>query len=248
MVKSWLKNVDHKKTRAILHVYFEGDIAELEKEVGWDSSDKEKDHSGFIFVEKYSPSQAHSHFAKVMKPHQDQYVTAPTNSPEYDSQLMFKMDAIRFAHKIFALDRQMYKHDFGVASLYAHEYVGWIDADTIIHTEVPENFFDTITDPNKYMSYLARTERHSECGFLLFNVEHKIHITYWKHMRNMYEKFRLIHEKEWHDSYLFDVVRKQYNDQNQFIKIHEIDKGDVFGQSVLGKYMKHYKGPQTVGK
>lgn len=246
MVKSWLKNVDHQKTNAILHVYYEGDIQELEREVGWTTSGLSTSHKGFIMTDTYHTGHGHSHFAHVMKPHQDKFVTAPTNSLEYDSKLMFKMDAIRFAHKIFALDTQMLQHERDWETIITN-YVGWIDADTIVHSEIPENFFDTITDPEKYMSYLSRTERHSECGFLLFNTKHRFHRSYWKHMRNMYERFWLLHEKEWHDSYLFDVVRKTFN-QDEFIKIHEIDKGDVFGQSVLGKYMTHYKGPQTVGK
>ena len=32
MVKSWLKNVDHKKTNAVLNVYYEGDPKELAEE------------------------------------------------------------------------------------------------------------------------------------------------------------------------------------------------------------------------
>jgi len=67
-------------------------------------------------------------------------------------------------------------------------------------------------------------------------------------MRNMYDRFNLIYEEEWHDSYLFDQVRLKFVDQKPFHMIHQIDIGDVFGQSVLGQYMTHFKGPQTSGK
>ena len=173
---------------------------------------------------------------------------AKTNSDTYAQQLMVKMDAIRFAHKIFALDNLMYHFEFSEdMDIPWNDYVGWIDADTIVHTPIPEKFFDTLIADYSYMSYLSRTMRHSECGFLLFNVRHPMHKVYWKAMRNMYDRFNLIYEKEWHDSYLFDQVRLKF-DQKPFHMIHQIDIGDVFGQSVLGQYMTHFKGPQTSGK
>jgi hypothetical protein len=247
MVKSWLKNVDHKKTNAVLNVYYEGDPKELAEEVGWTDIESAKQHNGFIYIEKYYTDR-HEHFKKLFKPHQDRYVFAETNSDTYDQKLMFKMDAIRFAHKIFALDNLMYHYEFSDdMNVPWNDYVGWIDADTIVHTAIPEKFFDTIVGDDIYMSYLSRTMRHSECGFLLFNVRHSLHRAYWKQMRNMYDKFLLIYEHEWHDSYLFDQVRWQY-DQKYFYLIHQIDVGDVFRQSILGKYMTHFKGPQTSGK
>ena len=239
MVRSWLDNVSD--ARAYLNVYYEGDINQLSKDIGWEHPD---DYKGFVTLHSYDTAPA-SHFRKIIHPHESSYVYASTNSPEYDNKLMFKMHASRFCHKIFALDQHM-----GGQLKWpdkAGSYVGWIDADTVVHTEIEEGFFDSLVDEDTYMSYLARTERHSECGFLLFNTDHWMHPMYWKDMTSMFYNFKLIYEKEWHDSYLFDVVRKTF-DHDAFKKIHEIDKGDVFGQSVLGQYMTHYKGPQTVGK
>ena len=242
MVKSWLANVCDK--HAILHVYYEGDLDALLKEIDVRDPDQ---HNGFVMFDNH-PSESSAHFKAVMHPHESRFVSANINSPEYDIKQMFKMHASRFCHKIFAIDMQML-HCKNVVSenrLFT-DYVCWIDADTIIHSEIPEGFFDSLVDDDIYMSYLARTQRHSECGFLMFNTQHRFHNMFWNDMLEMYDKFKLIHEKEWHDSYIFDVVRHRFG-QHAFKKIHEIDVGDVFGQSVLGKYMTHFKGPQTSGK
>ena len=47
------------------------------------------------------------------------------------------------------------------------------------------------------MSYLGRSHiktknlNYSECGFLIFNTEHKLHQTFWVEMMSMYEKGKL---------------------------------------------------------
>ena len=53
MVKSWLKNVDHKKTNAVLNVYYEGNPYELAEEVGWTDIESANKHNGFFDIEKY---------------------------------------------------------------------------------------------------------------------------------------------------------------------------------------------------
>ena len=64
------------------------------------------------------------------------------------------------------------------------------------------------------MSYLGREKistdhlRYSECGFLIFDTHHAMHKKFWENMMDMYKGGKLFNEKEWHDSYIFDQVRK----------------------------------------
>ena len=97
---------------------------------------------------------------------------------------------------------------------------------------------------------------YSECGFLIFNTEHPIHETFWKNMMKMYDDGDLFKEKEWHDSYIFDVVRKKL-EKTKNVKNFDITnnglvdvKNDdhVFVSSVLGKFMDHKKGNRKDSK
>ena len=68
-------------------------------------------------------------------------------------------------------------------------------------------------------------------------------------MSDMYDNGQLFNEKEWHDSYIFDVVRlnlekkncKNFNISKLGLK-SSTDILNVFDNSVLGKYMIHFKG------
>ena len=91
---------------------------------------------------------------------------------------------------------------------------------------------------------------YSECGFLIFNTEHFIHSKFWSDMMVMYDEGKLFEEKEWHDSYVFDVVRKNL-ERTAKIKNFNIskmglvdvqDESHVFVASVLGNFMDHKKG------
>ena len=97
---------------------------------------------------------------------------------------------------------------------------------------------------------------YSECGFLIFNTEHFIHSKFWVDMMLMYDEGKLFQEKEWHDSYIFDVVRKNLEISASIKNINISDMGlvdirsedHVFVSSVLGKFMDHKKGNRKQNK
>ena len=72
-------------------------------------------------------------------------------------------------------------------------------------------------------------------------------------MSDMYDIGELFNEKEWHDSYIFDVVRinlekrecKNFNISRLGLK-QTNDILIVFDNSVLGKYMIHFKGNRKI--
>jgi hypothetical protein len=68
-------------------------------------------------------------------------------------------------------------------------------------------------------------------------------------MTDMYDNGKLFNEKEWHDDYIFDVVKSNLSKKN--CKNFDISKLglkqmpdvlNVFDSSVLGKHMIHFKG------
>ena len=160
----------------------------------------------------------------------------------------FRFNVFRFAHKVYAI----------VAALknIKTKYLIWLDADIKTYKKLPLTFLNTLVNESSYLSYLGRENisiehlNYSECGFLIFNTEHLINSMFWQDMMKMYDGGQLFLEKEWHDSYIFDVVRKNLEKTKNLknINISEFglvnlkDSEHVFVLSVLGRYMDHKKG------
>ncbi len=166
----------------------------------------------------------------------------------------FRFNVFRFAHKVYAISSALKNTKT--------KHLIWLDADIKTYKKIPLEFLDTLISENIYMSYLGRENisikhlTYSECGFLIFNTEHPIHKMFWQNMMNMYDDGDLFKEKEWHDSYIFDVVRKNL-EKTKSIKNFDITslglvnvKNDdhVFVSSVLGKFMDHKKGNRKDSK
>ncbi len=160
----------------------------------------------------------------------------------------FRFNVFRFAHKVYAIATALKN--------VKTKYLIWLDADIKTYKKIPLEFLDTLINSNSYMSYLGRENislkhlSYSECGFLIFNTKHPIHKRFWEDMMKMYDDGDLFNEKEWHDSYIFDVVRKNLEKEKK-IKNFNISMIDLFSlktddhvfiSSVLGKYMDHKKG------
>jgi hypothetical protein len=66
----------------------------------------------------------------------------------------------------------------------------------------------------------------------------------------MYDEGELFKEKEWHDCWIFDTVRKELEKKSLKnidiclfgLKNDDPNKHNVFDNSVLGEYMIHFKG------
>ena len=160
----------------------------------------------------------------------------------------FRYNVFRFAHKVYAIEKALEFND--------SKYLIWLDSDIKTYKKLPTMFLNDLVNDSSYMSYLGRENiniehlNYSECGFLIFNTKHSLHSKFWEKMMVMYDDGELFNEKEWHDSYIFDVVRKhlEINDNLKNINISNMGLVDlqnedhVFVSSVLGKYMDHKKG------
>jgi hypothetical protein len=124
----------------------------------------------------------------------------------------------------------------------------WLDADTHTHSTVPIDWLTTVCPDSAMISYLGRGEKyHSECGWVAYNLDHPATRNFIKDFVDMYNTDRIFEEREWHDSYIWDVVRRKYQDLNQFYNLNPSwnDKGlagHPFINSQLGLYMDHAKG------
>ena len=166
----------------------------------------------------------------------------------------FRFNVFRFAHKVYAIASALKK--------VKTKYLIWLDSDIKTHKKIPISFLNTLVDDSCYLSYLGRENisvkglNYSECGFLIFNTEHFIHSQFWKNMMEMYDNGKLFHEREWHDSYIFDVVRKnlETSDNIKNINISSMGLVDVLNQnhvfvaSILGQFMDHKKGNRKQNK
>ena len=157
-----------------------------------------------------------------------------------EKSLDFITDGVRFSYKVYA-----YTH-----ALMTQEVDGLIciDADSVFHKPIDEEWIKKhIHKDDCMMSYLGRGNHYSECGFLYFNLKHKDTIAYANRMKSLYDTDGIYNLKEQHDSYIWDYVRKEF--ENRGTKNHNIGDGKpghVQARSILGPVYDHTKGPRKL--
>jgi hypothetical protein len=156
----------------------------------------------------------------------------------------FRWNAVRFAYKVFSVAL--------CANNISTGWMIWIDADTHTHSAVPMEWLARVCPQTAMISYLGRGEKyHSECGWVAYNLDHPETRNFIADFVGMYNTDRIFDEREWHDSYIWDVVRKKYQDTNEFYNLNPSynDKGlagHPFINSELGLYMDHVKGERKL--
>lgn len=152
----------------------------------------------------------------------------------------FRWNAVRFAYKVFSVAL--------CADNLSSGWMIWLDADTHTHSTVPIDWLIKVCPDSAMISYLGRGEKyHSECGWVAYNLDHPETRNFIRDFVGMYNTDRIFEEREWHDSYIWDIVRKQYHSNNNFYNLNPSynDKGlagHPFINSELGLYMDHVKG------
>jgi len=163
--------------------------------------------------------------------------------PDNSIRSTYIYSASKFAHKVYAIQKRIEKKDC--------DYLIWLDSDILSFKKVEVSFLNSLINEDSYLTYLNRDHLnfHSETGFMIFNTNNKFHDIFWDKMMKMYDKGELFREKEWHDCWIFDTVRKELEKKLlkninicQFGLKKNEDLLNVFNRSVLGKYMIHFKG------
>lgn len=124
--------------------------------------------------------------------------------------------------------------------------VFWIDADTITHSKVPEDFLDLVLPDDKMCCFLGRDPyMYTESGFLGYNAAQDA-TRFADAVVNIFKNGTIFTQPGWHDCYAFDAVRLQVVGDH-FVNLSSgLPHGTMhpFVNSVLGAYMDHRKGPR----
>lgn len=171
---------------------------------------------------------------------------APEAPDRYIFRYNYRYDALRFCFKAFsflqAIDEDL--SDFS--------HLIWIDSDIVCRKKFSSVALSLILPSGEEIaSYLGRTAfppqaPHSECGFVAFNLENKASLEFLRSFIDEYTRGRIFLRAEWHDSFIFDVVRLEYQARGFTFKNisgeHHASE-HPFVLSPLGEFFDHLKGP-----
>lgn len=152
----------------------------------------------------------------------------------------FKFDAVRFCFKPYAIAQAINEHGANYTRLL------WLDADTIFFKPITETWIDNnLHTKPAILSYLGRPKLHSETGILLFELNHKSTREYIERVISYYDSDKIFQEKEWHDSYIWDLVRKQFPKEffNDLGVSYSVPGGHIQAH-LFGDTFDHTKGSE----
>lgn len=161
----------------------------------------------------------------------------------------FKWHAIRFANKVYAV--------FDAATRCNTDWLVWLDADSYVHSPINKKQLLQFCPDSAWMSYLGRGKKWPECGFYGLNLKSIEGQEFLKRFEQVYEDAEngIFCMEEWHDSYVFEEVRKEMQIKYPHSSYYNISgnlingEGHPFVNSDLGKYFDHLKGDRkTIGK
>ena len=161
----------------------------------------------------------------------------PVRSKRRDAGKGFKWDAIRFAHKVYAI--------FHCAKETDADILIWMDADTICHSPITMEDIQRLIPADKDLCFLGRRGKFSECGLYSMNLRSEAVQTFLKNFQRFYDDAEngIFTLDEWHDSFVFDAVRKT-------VRLNELDwsshlitgEGHPLINSEWGAFLDHLKG------
>jgi len=187
----------------------------------------------------YPPRMAQK-IARFMSRHKDNpahrgIVPDPING---GTRYNFKFDAVKFAHKVFAIEQAAY------CSVVDYDRLIWIDADVVTLRPVPVDFIDGFMSNGANLGCLTRTKKNksTETGFVIFNICGPV-LNLIARMAAIYETDHIFQLAEWHDAFVFDYCRAQMPG----LRVASLSgayesHGHPFINGPLGQYMDHLKG------
>jgi hypothetical protein len=159
----------------------------------------------------------------------------PVRSKRKDAGKGFKWDAVRFAHKVYSI--------FDCAKQSNNDYLLWMDADMVCHSPITVERLDELCRDD--LCFLGREGKYSECGLYAMNLRSERIHAFLKKFQEYYDdaEHGIFTLDEWHDSFVFDAVRKQVG-----MNIVNWSAGLIKGEghplinSEWGNYLDHLKG------
>jgi hypothetical protein len=166
----------------------------------------------------------------------------PIRSKRKDAGKGFKWDAIRFAHKVYTI--------FDCAKRTDSDILFWMDADTVCHSQISKGTVEEFCPLSIDLGYLGREGKYSECGLYSLNLRSDQTRMFLYEFQKMYDRAEegIFQLEEWHDSYVFDAVRKKFPHLKQRNWSEGIIKGEGHPliNSEWGAYLDHLKGDRKI--
>jgi hypothetical protein len=162
----------------------------------------------------------------------------PVRSKRKDAGKGFKWDAVRFAHKVYAI--------FDCAKYSDADVLIWMDADTICHSPITKDRLEQLIPADKDLCFLGRKGKYTECGLYAMNLKSLGVQLFLQEFQRMYDDAEngIFTLDEWHDSFVFDAAK------NKFKTLNNLDwsghlitgEGHPLINSEWGAYLDHLKG------
>jgi hypothetical protein len=186
----------------------------------------------FIEYRNLDLMKAHNDFIERNKDKNGRFAEAPYN---------YRMDAIRFCHKVYAYTDLAYE-------LIDQEYKGWmvwLDADTITTKKFTAEDAAKILPDEADVVHLGRIDiDYSETGFVGWNMGMHNAASMLVDIRGAYDTDEIFGYREWTDSFIFERLLNIYKAHGTHT--HNLSEGvrglAVFENSVLKDYFIHNKG------
>jgi len=133
----------------------------------------------------------------------------PVRSKRKDAGKGFKWDAVRFAHKVYSI--------FDCAKRSNSDTLIWMDADSICHSPIAIENLQKMIPLDIELGYLGRNGKYSECGLYSLNLKSLQIQEFLKEFQKFYDQAEqgIFTLDEWHDSFVFDVVRNKFPNLKQ---------------------------------
>ena len=166
----------------------------------------------------------------------------PVRRLRKDAGKGFKWNAVRFAHKVYAI--------FCAAQQVDSEWLLWMDADMVCHSPITIETLQQLCPAGRELCYLGRQGKYTECGLYAMNLHQPTvqkFLTRFQHYYDAAEQgiFKL---EEWHDSFVFDAVRKTMPEIKELDWSGAYSKGEGHPliNSSWGAYLDHLKGSRKL--
>ena len=143
---------------------------------------------------------------------------------------------MRFAHKVYAI--------FAAAHA-ATDWLLWMDADTVCHSAISMAQLNKLCPVTADICFLGRKGKYTECGLYAMNLRSPATSKFLQEFQRVYDDAEngIFTMKEWHDSFVFDVVRKSMKLEQHDWSSHLISgEGHPLINSEWGAYLDHLKG------
>jgi hypothetical protein len=146
----------------------------------------------------------------------------------------YRFDAVRFAHKVAALELAYRTGDADV--------MVWLDADCVTHADVDAEWLSGLLGDGDF-AYLRRAKKYPECGFMLFR-RNPATAEMLRRLVYLYRSGDLFRLEEWHDSWAIEKVRHSMGGRLKCVSLSGSyeDTGHPFVNGPLGERLDHCKG------